>query len=195
MITCTNFLCVCVCVCVCVCLLHDCIPTCQESGEMAGAREEEPLVADASCVDAKGKERERRVNRDRDRERDRDGGTSDNVKVSVRCRPMVEKEQREGHRGVVRVDRLRREVTVQLPSPAQQRVFTYDVVFGPESTQAEVFNETARPIVDSVLQGYNGMVAYKTTGGHWPFPAHFSKMADQNIEQDTHSNIQMANQV
>ena len=25
----------------------------------------------------------------------------------------------------------------------------------------------------------------KITGGHWPFSVHFSKMADQNIKQDT----------
>jgi kinesin family member 3B len=52
----------------------------------------------------------------------------------------------------------------QRPSepPAQ---FTYDAVYDQASRQPDVYNETARPIVDSVLQGYNGTVfAYGQTG-------------------------------
>ena len=36
------------------------------------------------------------------------------------------------------------------------KTFTYDSVFGTDTTQADVYNETARPIVDAVLEGYNG---------------------------------------
>ena len=35
-------------------------------------------------------------------------------------------------------------------------MFTFDTVFGPESKQVDVYNLTARQIVDSVLEGYNG---------------------------------------
>ena len=49
---------------------------------------------------------------------------------------------------------------VNIPNPKATReptrTFTFDLVFGPESTQAEIYNETARPIVDAVLEGYNG---------------------------------------
>lgn len=45
------------------------------------------------------------------------------------------------------------------------KTFTFDSVFDWNSTQTAVYNETAKPIVDSVLEGYNGTVfAYGQTG-------------------------------
>jgi hypothetical protein len=45
------------------------------------------------------------------------------------------------------------------------KTFTFDSVFGDAATQAQVYNTTARPIVESVLKGYNGTVfAYGQTG-------------------------------
>ena len=45
------------------------------------------------------------------------------------------------------------------------KTFTFDNVFDWNSTQTAVYNETAKPIVDSVLEGYNGTVfAYGQTG-------------------------------
>ena len=45
------------------------------------------------------------------------------------------------------------------------KTFTFDNVFDWNSTQTSVYNETAKPIVDSVLEGYNGTVfAYGQTG-------------------------------
>ena len=51
------------------------------------------------------------------------------------------------------------------PSPKlQPKSFAFDRVFGPDSSQAEVF-EQAEPIVDSVLRGYNGTIfVYGQTG-------------------------------
>lgn len=47
-----------------------------------------------------------------------------------------------------------------MPDPKGMRepkkTFTFDSVFGADTTQADVYNETARPIVDAVLEGYNG---------------------------------------
>lgn len=34
--------------------------------------------------------------------------------------------------------------------------YIFDLVYGPDSTQLELYNESARPIVDAVLEGYNG---------------------------------------
>jgi len=43
--------------------------------------------------------------------------------------------------------------------------FTFDYVYGVDSRQQDVFNETAKPIVDSVIGGYNGTIfAYGQTG-------------------------------
>jgi kinesin family member 3A len=43
--------------------------------------------------------------------------------------------------------------------------FTYDQVYDGESQQLELFSITAKPIVESVLAGYNGTIfAYGQTG-------------------------------
>ena len=43
--------------------------------------------------------------------------------------------------------------------------FTYDSVYGADSKQDNVYNETAFPLVESVLEGYNGTIfAYGQTG-------------------------------
>ena len=87
------------------------------------------------------------------------GSNEDNVRVAVRCRPLSSKEQLEGHRTVVQVDQLRDQVTVHVPnsrSGERTKSFTFDSVFGFEAKQVDIYNETARPIVDFVLEGYNG---------------------------------------
>lgn len=46
-----------------------------------------------------------------------------------------------------------------------QKTFTYDQVFGPSATQADVYERVVEPIVDEVLEGYNCTVfAYGQTG-------------------------------
>ena len=89
---------------------------------------------------------------------------SERIKVSVRCRPMNKKEKNEGFKNCVEVDGERGEVIVRIENqPA--RNFFYDKAYGPNSTQDQVFQETAMPIVESVCQGYNGTIfAYGQTG-------------------------------
>lgn len=36
------------------------------------------------------------------------------------------------------------------------KLFTYDAVFGIESTQRSIYNESAFPLIESVIEGYNG---------------------------------------
>lgn len=87
------------------------------------------------------------------------GKSSDNVQVAVRCRPLSTNEEKAGHSVVVVVDSLRGEVKLTPPTAKggdKQRTFFFDSVFGFDSQQMEIYNETARPIVDSVLEGYNG---------------------------------------
>uniref|UniRef100_A0A3P9LGN0 Kinesin motor domain-containing protein n=1 Tax=Oryzias latipes TaxID=8090 RepID=A0A3P9LGN0_ORYLA len=77
---------------------------------------------------------------------------SDNVKVVVRFRPLNQREKMTG---------FKQFETAQEPP----KKFTFDTVFGPDSKQLDVYNLTARPIVDSVLEGYNGTIfAYGQTG-------------------------------
>lgn len=83
---------------------------------------------------------------------------NDNVKVVVRCRPLNQKEKMMGNKQAVIVDEIRGTVTVNKLDASQEppKMFTFDTVFGPDSKQLDVYNLTARPIIDSVLEGYNG---------------------------------------
>ncbi|XP_029410063.1 kinesin-like protein KIF3A isoform X1 [Nannospalax galili] len=91
----------------------------------------------------------------------------DNVKVVVRCRPLNEREKSMCYRQAVSVDEMRGAITVHKTDSSNEppKTFTFDTVFGPESKQLDVYNLTARPIIDSVLEGYNGTIfAYGQTG-------------------------------
>nr|CAB3259105.1 kinesin-like protein KIF3A [Phallusia mammillata] len=92
--------------------------------------------------------------------------SADNVKVVVRCRPLNEKEIANGHKQAVEVNEMRGQVSVQKSNSHEPpKTFTFDTVFAPASKQVDVYNLTARPIVDSVLEGYNGTIfAYGQTG-------------------------------
>ncbi|GAB6032934.1 Kinesin-like protein kif3a [Chamberlinius hualienensis] len=93
--------------------------------------------------------------------------SSENVRVVVRCRPLNQKEIENGFKSIVKVDPLQNNVSVGpcVGDESVSRTFTYDVVFGPDSKQLDVYNEAARPIVENVLEGYNGTIfAYGQTG-------------------------------
>nr|DBA30801.1 TPA: hypothetical protein GDO54_006741 [Pyxicephalus adspersus] len=91
----------------------------------------------------------------------------DNVKVVVRCRPLNEREKVMGSKMAVNVDEFRGTIAVHKVDSMNEppKTFTFDTVFGPDSNQLDVYNLTARPIIDSVLEGYNGTIfAYGQTG-------------------------------
>jgi kinesin family protein 3/17 len=97
------------------------------------------------------------------------GRSSENVRVVVRCRPLSRKEADRDCKQIVEVDTNKNCITISNPNPASaedpSKTFTFDSVFPPESTQADVYNDVARPIVENVLEGYNGTIfAYGQTG-------------------------------
>jgi kinesin family member 3B len=54
---------------------------------------------------------------------------------------------------------------VNKPGDEVPKIFTFDSVYDWNSEQENVFNESAWPIIDNVLQGYNGTIfAYGQTG-------------------------------
>ena len=57
-------------------------------------------------------------------------------------------------------------VTHAVPGkPPVDRVYGFDKVFGPYSTQEDVYDDAVRPVVDEVLDGYNCTIfAYGQTG-------------------------------
>ena len=90
------------------------------------------------------------------------------VKVSVRCRPMSSVEKTDNRECIVRVDPKKSELVIKNPKTDANeppKTFTYDFAYGPESFQEQVYCDTAYPIVESVLEGYNGTIfAYGQTG-------------------------------
>ncbi|CAD5114844.1 DgyrCDS3880 [Dimorphilus gyrociliatus] len=95
-------------------------------------------------------------------------GKSDNVRVIVRCRPLNSTEISNGNQMTVKIDSVRGALILTNPAAAASeppKTFTFDTVFGPDCKQVDVYNTCARPIVDSVIEGYNGTIfAYGQTG-------------------------------
>ncbi|XP_009900091.2 kinesin-like protein KIF3B [Dryobates pubescens] len=94
--------------------------------------------------------------------------SSESVRVVVRCRPMNGKERTASYERVVNVDVKLGQVSVKNPRGASHeppKTFTFDAVYDWNSKQVELYDETFRPLVDSVLQGFNGTIfAYGQTG-------------------------------
>lgn len=94
--------------------------------------------------------------------------SSESVRVVVRCRPMNSKEKTASYEKVVNVDVKLGQVSVKNPRGTAHelpKTFTFDAVYDWNSKQVELYDETFRPLVDSVLQGFNGTIfAYGQTG-------------------------------
>ncbi|XP_045778647.1 kinesin-like protein Klp68D isoform X2 [Maniola jurtina] len=86
------------------------------------------------------------------------------VKVVVRCRPLSDKEKNEGFDEVVKVWAERGAVQVYNPK-GQDKLFTYDAAYDYTADTQTIYDEMVRPLVASVLDGFNGCVfAYGQTG-------------------------------
>lgn len=60
---------------------------------------------------------------------------------------------------ILKVDKSAGAISVRNPNgPPDEppKVYTFDHVFGDDSKQLDIYNLIARPIVDAVLEGYNG---------------------------------------
>lgn len=95
--------------------------------------------------------------------------SSESVKVVVRCRPMNEKERAANFERVVSMDVKLGQILVRNPRSGftheHPKVFTFDSVYDWNSKQVDLYDETFRPLVDSVLLGFNGTIfAYGQTG-------------------------------
>jgi hypothetical protein len=94
---------------------------------------------------------------------------SGRVKVGVRCRPPFEEEDPLNPNAppvvaCIAGDGLGK-VQLTLDPQGSMRDFFFDYVFAPGSTQDEVYDTVASPIVSDVLRGFNGtVIAYGQTG-------------------------------
>ena len=94
--------------------------------------------------------------------------TMESVKVVVRCRPLNEKEVEQGHEGCVEMFPDRGLIEIRNPNlgPTDpMKTFTFDAVYDCNGKQLDLYAETFAPLVDSVLDGFNGTIfAYGQTG-------------------------------
>ena len=89
---------------------------------------------------------------------------AETVKVAVRVRPMNKREEAENSEICVEVDSSTNQISVT-SKKVDTKTFQFDYVYPMTSTQREVYDQVAFPIVESIFQGYNGTVfAYGQTG-------------------------------
>ncbi|XP_077105096.1 kinesin-like protein KIF27 [Ranitomeya variabilis] len=82
------------------------------------------------------------------------------VKVAVRIRPLLSKEILHNHQVCVRLVPNTQQIII-----GKDRVFTFDHVFGKSSTQDDVYDSCIKPLLVSLIEGYNATVfAYGQTG-------------------------------
>ncbi len=82
-------------------------------------------------------------------------GGSDNVKVFVRARPPEEVIES----SFLDVGEDRKRITIKDPDTSSKKysevAFSFDRVFWTDVKQKEIFEETCKPIVDHVVEGFN----------------------------------------
>ncbi|TFJ85980.1 hypothetical protein NSK_002800 [Nannochloropsis salina CCMP1776] len=98
-------------------------------------------------------------------------GNEEGICVAIRARPMSSREKIQGQRALWRCLPAHDSITLTGPdgNPLPDRspglsFFTYDKVFSENSSTSDVYHAIGRPIVSSVLQGFNGTIfAYGQT--------------------------------
>ncbi|KAF4685382.1 hypothetical protein FOZ60_006594 [Perkinsus olseni] len=128
------------------------------------------------------------------------------VRVVIRCRPMSEQELADGRTQTVEMDSAYHLVTVYKPTAAGQsenreiaKEFTFDAVYPPASSQSQIYEEAAYPIVengryspmDRLVQGrrtpWSGPTGGKKTDQHGMIPRafeHLFKSIDESGGQE-----------
>ena len=87
------------------------------------------------------------------------------VRVVVRCRPLNSQETADGRGQIVEMDPKSGTCSVLTPNGEPAKTFTFDAVYPPHSLQETIYKQTAAPILDSVIEGFNGTIfAYGQTG-------------------------------
>jgi len=81
------------------------------------------------------------------------------VRVALRIRPLVTKENDQGEQSVLTQVEGRPQVSIK------EHLFTYDFVFGPEAPQSSIFETAVKELALKILKGFNVTVlAYGQTG-------------------------------
>ncbi|XP_018417132.1 PREDICTED: kinesin-like protein KIF27 [Nanorana parkeri] len=100
------------------------------------------------------------------------------VKVALRIRPLLSKEILHNHQVCVRVVPNTQQIII-----GKDRNFTFDYVFGKASSQDDVYGACIKPLLVSLIEGYNATVfAYGQTGSGKTYTiggGHVASVADE----------------
>jgi len=89
------------------------------------------------------------------------------IKVTVRFRPMNNKEKvQPGNHVCTKLSSCGRAAQLTNPEhPDKPSTFYFDTIYGPSSTQEDVYAHSGKPLVEAMKQGYNSTIfAYGQTG-------------------------------
>ena len=95
---------------------------------------------------------------------DNHGGADTNIRVAVRCRPFNSKERANAEQSIVRIypDQI---ILTNPANSGEEHKFGFDILFGEDSLQQDVWAKVGLPILDKAIAGYNGTIfAYGQTG-------------------------------
>lgn len=112
------------------------------------------------------------------------GGEKGNIRVVCRFRPLNEKEIRMGSAMCIAFDPDEKTVNMNaIQENLGPMRFAFDHVFPPNTAQATVYDKAAKPIVDSVLEGFNGTVfAYGQTSSGKTFTMTGPSIDDEDLK-------------
>ncbi|CAD5226821.1 unnamed protein product [Bursaphelenchus xylophilus] len=89
---------------------------------------------------------------------------AESVRVICRCRPFNQREIKLNSKPCVEMNTTVGQCALKA-SDAPPKVFTFDAVYYMESTSEQIYNDIIYPLVENVVEGYNGTVfAYGQTG-------------------------------
>lgn len=90
---------------------------------------------------------------------------SESIKVAFRLRPLNSVEKQAGRKVCCIAHEDEGVIEMQTENGDSCKRFTFDAVFSSESSQRRIYDVCAAPVVQSVLEGFNGTVfAYGQTG-------------------------------
>ena len=113
-----------------------------------------------------------------------DSSRSGNIKVVCRFRPVNERERTLNVGTCVEFAPDGTQVVITSSSEGEGPLkFSFDHIFPPDSLQADVYQAAAQPIVESVLEGFNGTVfAYGQTGSGKTFTMTGASLDDDRLK-------------
>lgn len=92
----------------------------------------------------------------------------ENVRVVLRCRPLSGQEIENLYSSIVEIYPTLNLIEITCPNSYRKGIkksYTYDAVFGWDTKQQILYDEVVKPLVESVLEGFNGCIfAYGQTG-------------------------------